>query len=343
MSVGYRITIFYGRIFFNGGTIAVNSIFGNSIGNLLTVFVFSQTGEGPGPVVCLGNSDAINALTVGQQVDGDGLGTETVLVVVVVPDLGAADSQVGQFIGQRAAGCIGRTTVVNTASEPGPLAGITKPNLSFGNSHAEFGSHADTINKGIMGNICATAGVCCIRGNNQFALKNGKCINRPAYIGITLLCDDNGLSILSAGNGQRAAGLHTVPATTGGRIVELNRRINGIGQSVVRYKLFANSEFHTDGTCVLTRHAVGDVKRPIPFRTGNNLRVNLLTICVQVNGNGFRTGIGCVLLITPDLLAGDIDLAKSGIEGIVTIELVGDNKAVGSIAGDILLFVIRGN
>ena len=55
------------------------------------VLVLGQVLKAPGPAGLLGDGDGLDDLAAGQQVDGDGCGALAVLVVVVVPGLGAGD------------------------------------------------------------------------------------------------------------------------------------------------------------------------------------------------------------------------------------------------------------
>ena len=75
-----------------GGSVAVHLRFFEGIDDLLARLILGQALEGPGPVVISGDSLGGDDVAVGQQVDGDGLGTDAVLVIPVVPVLGTGNA-----------------------------------------------------------------------------------------------------------------------------------------------------------------------------------------------------------------------------------------------------------
>ena len=76
---------------FVSGLVTVYGFFQNGIGDFLGSVVLINANEGPFPAVCLGHDLGIHDLAVCQQVDGDGFGTDAVLIIVVDPGLRAGD------------------------------------------------------------------------------------------------------------------------------------------------------------------------------------------------------------------------------------------------------------
>ena len=300
--------------------IAINSVFCDGVLDLLAVLVFFQSGEFP---CALGNSNRIDLLTIGQQVDGDGLRTDAILIVGIFPHLGTADSQVGKAVGQGACSGICRATVVSTMCKPGPLAGLTELNFRFGNGHAKFRLIANTADEGIIGNVTAESGSCCNRFHNQCTFKGCQCIPGPAHIVVALLGNNNGLGILCAADGQGTAGLGFSPAGPGAGIIEYDNRILCVRQNIIEDSILFNGEFHAHRAFAGAGNAIGNVEAPGPVGAGNGLGSHLLTVSQQVDGDGIRT-TGFITIVIPDLLAGDGHASVHLIEGIIVHILVGD-------------------
>ena len=75
----------------DGGLIAGHLQLFNGILNLNALFILGQVGELPVPAVLGGHFLAGHGLAVGSQLDGDLAGTQTILVILVLPNLGHAD------------------------------------------------------------------------------------------------------------------------------------------------------------------------------------------------------------------------------------------------------------
>ena len=80
MGVGYVESVV-------GGCITVYCYFLNAVLDLNAVFKLRKIFKGEAPAVFCGNGDGIYNLTVCKKLNGDGVGTDAVLVVCVVPDL----------------------------------------------------------------------------------------------------------------------------------------------------------------------------------------------------------------------------------------------------------------
>ena len=70
------------------GGVAIDSNFFNGVGDFFAVLIDIQTAESSLPAIGLGKGGGGDFHAVGHQFNGDGVGTDAVLVVVVVPDLG---------------------------------------------------------------------------------------------------------------------------------------------------------------------------------------------------------------------------------------------------------------
>ena len=322
----------------DGRSITIHSSFGHGVNQLSTILVLGQAGEFVLPLTCFVQGNGINNLAACQQVDGDGSRALAVLVVVIVPNLGNGNRGIFQCIGQGACGRISGTAVVGTESNPRPVAGITEQHSIFCDGHTEIGGCAHTIDKAIIGDVGAAVGFCCIRSNDQFTLILSKRIHRPANIrSITLLGNDDGLGILSAGDIQRTTGLLALPFAAG-RIIELNRGINccGLIQHIVGYGFLFHGKLHTNRVSAGAGNTIGNIEGPGPIGTGDGLRGNLHTISQQVNSDGGGANTAGILIVIPDLLTGDVDLTELLVEFLVGHIGIRDGVAI-----DLLLIADR--
>ena len=73
------------------GGIAQYSILSNGIKNFFTIRVLRQAGKAPFPVILGGYGHVIHLLAIGIETDGDGIGAFSVLIVFVIPCLGAGN------------------------------------------------------------------------------------------------------------------------------------------------------------------------------------------------------------------------------------------------------------
>ena len=84
MGVGYIVAIYLGFVI-------GHCVFSDGVLNLSAVFILIQIGETPLPVIICGDGLGIFLGIADHQIDGDGLGTLAVLIIVVIPDLGTGD------------------------------------------------------------------------------------------------------------------------------------------------------------------------------------------------------------------------------------------------------------
>ena len=130
--------------------VAIDRFLADGVVDYLAVCVLVNIAEGPCPAVVSSDNLRCNLLAIGQQVDGDGGGTNAVLVVVIIPVLGTGDSNTLQLVGDGAGSGVGRAAVVGTYQEPGPVTGTVKLDGLFRNGNTKFiGSAGHTADKGI--------------------------------------------------------------------------------------------------------------------------------------------------------------------------------------------------
>ena len=85
--------------FLAGGGVASHSDLFDAISDLLTLLVLVEVGEAPLPAILGGSGGVLEGFAVLQQVDGDALGTQAVLIVGILPFLGAVDSNLLDLVG----------------------------------------------------------------------------------------------------------------------------------------------------------------------------------------------------------------------------------------------------
>ena len=92
MGIGHIVAVHHSFVAFNG-------ILGDGVADFHAVCELGHIMKAPCPVILGGDDLGGNFLAVGQQIDGDGLGTDAVLVPAVGPGLAAADIHRVLFIG----------------------------------------------------------------------------------------------------------------------------------------------------------------------------------------------------------------------------------------------------
>ena len=127
-----RVGVGDGKAVYGSG-ITGHRILGDGVYDLLSVFVFGQTGEAARPVVgrVEGERFAGDLLAVGQQPDGDFIRAHAVLVVRVVPDLFHGKiHKLGIGIGDLDIPYLRRFGIVNDLGDVLPDAGVGKFDLA---------------------------------------------------------------------------------------------------------------------------------------------------------------------------------------------------------------------
>ena len=85
--------------FLAGGLVAFHSDLFDAVGDLLTLLVLVEIGEAPRPALLGVGGGVHEGFAILQQVDGDALGTQAVLVVGILPFLGAVDAYLLDLVG----------------------------------------------------------------------------------------------------------------------------------------------------------------------------------------------------------------------------------------------------
>ena len=85
--------------FLAGGLVAFHSDLVDAVSDLLTLLVLVEVGEAPLPAILSGSGGVLEGLVILQQVDGDAVGTQAVLIVGILPFLGAVDSNLLDLVG----------------------------------------------------------------------------------------------------------------------------------------------------------------------------------------------------------------------------------------------------
>ena len=85
--------------FLAGGGVAFHSAFLDGVSDLLTLLVLVEVGEAPLPALLGVGGGVLEGLAILQQVDGDAAGTQAVLIVGILPFLGAVDSNLLDLVG----------------------------------------------------------------------------------------------------------------------------------------------------------------------------------------------------------------------------------------------------
>ena len=85
--------------FLAGGGVASHSDLFDAISDRLAVLVLVEVGEAPRPAILSGSGGVLEVFAILQQVDGDAVGTQAVLIVGILPFLGAVDSDLLDLVG----------------------------------------------------------------------------------------------------------------------------------------------------------------------------------------------------------------------------------------------------
>ncbi len=83
----------------HSGGIALHRSLFHGVDDLCAVVEFGQISKAPGPVLGCGDGLGGNHIAISQKVDGDGGGTNAILVVVVIPGLAAGKAHNGRSMG----------------------------------------------------------------------------------------------------------------------------------------------------------------------------------------------------------------------------------------------------
>ena len=300
------------------GGIAVNDCFGDGVvDQVATVFVLGQVGEGPGPTICCGDGDGVDDLAALEQVDGDGVGTSAILIVIVVPGLVAGNDD----------GC-GRVRVSDLEAV-GLVTGddgVVAFNSDFLNGIDDLGAGGELVKIGERaGPVVADA-------------------------------EDQGLAGIAA-VGQQLHGdiIGTLAILIVGVVPNLGDRDRGLGNfmgvgddvAVVSGGVTVNSDFFDgviDGLAVLVDFQTAEGSLPaIGLGEGSGGDIN--AVGQQLHGDRLGADAVLVVVVVPDL--GDFDVLlvdivgvgdhKSGVGAAVGRSVVGEdislNYSVGDLAG----------
>ena len=266
MGVGYVVVLHI-------GVIAADRVFGNGIGDLFAVFVLGKTLKGPGPAIGGGNGLGSHRYTVGQKVDGDAIGTDSILVIVVHPGLLAGnlhrfrDMGVGYVVaihnGSIICDSFFRDGIVDYIAVfvLGEIAKVPGPAIGGGNG---LGSHRFTVGQQVDGDALGAFAVLVT-------------IVRPGLL---------------AGNLHRFGGMGV------GYVVVLHVGV------IAADRIFRNGIVDCDSVLVL-----GEIfKGPGPaIGGGNGLGSHRLTVGQQVDGDAIGTDSILVIVVHPGLPAGNLN------------------------------------
>ena len=306
----------------DGGGVALHGSLGNRVNDLITTVILGQASQRIGPAGGSGQLHGGHQSAVAVDIDGNGLGTDAVLVICVIPDLVDGDL-----------GLIGRVGVGQ--GEAGGSVTGDGHRVASRRVHFPHGvDHSDAI--GILIHIIKAAAPTVGCAQNQ-GLAGGRAVGKQFHgdrTGADAILVVVVIPILLDGNADLLNLVGVNDLIDAGQFVRLIADFIAVHLRQFHHGV---RDLHAIGISI----QVGEAELPAIARTQITLLAGRLVVGIQLHFHTDRTQAVLVVIVYPHLLHGDRSLFRCiGVGDDHMIVIGGIPHVFGSVAGN-LFFVDR--